>query len=360
MKIKLSELNPNPFKKHINDGKLNQDRVEILKESIDHGTLPEHFFARKNNGHYEVTSGHHRIEALKQIKGNSYPVDVTVVDFIDEQMAIDMIRENLAQRSDDFREEKDSIILAEKLLKERVERKGALHSKTHGGDRRSQECGSRQIAKFLSKKGKMISHNKVATIKKIIDKIHPDIQAEIEHSINQHDAENGSISKSIALELIIIEDKEEQKALIEIIKKSDRGHKYWRKYLPIYKQAPEDIKQQVRQGELDIADVEDAITIQELQKESGSRFVFLPNFSSQIRQFDRNVMKLEEQVSLFKDIFHSPQFKERYNILKTRQKEKLNIAILDIHKRIKQCYDEIEFFMSQLENETVLLEGKHA
>jgi hypothetical protein len=32
MKLKLKELNPNPFKRYINDGKLSKERVELLKE----------------------------------------------------------------------------------------------------------------------------------------------------------------------------------------------------------------------------------------------------------------------------------------------------------------------------------------
>ena len=46
----------------------------------------------------------------------------------DEQMLVDMVRENLTQRSDDFREERDSIVLVEKLLKDKLERNGALQS----------------------------------------------------------------------------------------------------------------------------------------------------------------------------------------------------------------------------------------
>jgi hypothetical protein len=54
MKLKISELKSNPFKQYINKGKLDKNRLDILKESIDHGTLPEHFFARKYNGSCEA------------------------------------------------------------------------------------------------------------------------------------------------------------------------------------------------------------------------------------------------------------------------------------------------------------------
>ena len=91
MKAKLKELMPNPFKKYINKGALTQNRLDIMKESIEHGTLPEHFTARKNNGVLELTSGHHRHHALMEKKGKEYEVDITLVDFNDEQMLIDNI-----------------------------------------------------------------------------------------------------------------------------------------------------------------------------------------------------------------------------------------------------------------------------
>ena len=116
MKIKISELKANPFKKYINEGKYNNDRLDILKESIDHGTLPEHFFARKWNGSFQITSGHHRLKALSDVKGSEYPVDVTWVDFSDEQMLVDMVRENITQRDTDFHDTKESIVLARSWL----------------------------------------------------------------------------------------------------------------------------------------------------------------------------------------------------------------------------------------------------
>lgn len=155
MKLKLSELNPNPFKKYINEGKLNKDRLAILKESIDHGTLPEHFYARKNNGKFELTSRHHSVAALKEIKGFNYEVDVTPVDFTDEQMLIDMVRENITQRDTDYHDTGESITLSKmwlqsgsktvKLFNSLLSKRGIIEGRGN-----ISPDSYRSIAKFLS------------------------------------------------------------------------------------------------------------------------------------------------------------------------------------------------------------------
>ena len=50
-----------------------------------------------------------------------------------------------------------------KYLSEQL-RNGALHRQVKPHTRNDQEIGSRQIAEFLSKDGKMISHSKVANL----------------------------------------------------------------------------------------------------------------------------------------------------------------------------------------------------
>jgi len=64
-----------------------------------------------------------------------------------------------------FKEERSTILFVKKYLKDTLERNAPLLSKSHGGDRRSQEIGARQIAEFLSKDGKVVSHNSVIIFK---------------------------------------------------------------------------------------------------------------------------------------------------------------------------------------------------
>ena len=184
MKLKLSELKQNPFKKFINDGKLSDDRVELLQESIEHGTLPENFFVRNNNGVYELTSGHHRVEALKRSKGKDYEVIVNVVNYNDEQMLIDMVRENLTQRDTDYHDTSESIVLARGWLQSGVSGVKQFNTvvkqtRKDNGTFDKQEDSYRSVAKFLSKNGKAVCYVTVKNYLDINDKVDETIKNKI-------------------------------------------------------------------------------------------------------------------------------------------------------------------------------------
>ena len=93
MKIKIVDLEPNPFRK-IEKYQINREKVEALKISIMEkgfwGSLP----VREHNGKYELACGHHRWIALKEL-GIVY-VEVTVHnDYTDGKMIQIMAEENL-------------------------------------------------------------------------------------------------------------------------------------------------------------------------------------------------------------------------------------------------------------------------
>ena len=183
-------------------------------------------------------------------KGYNYEVDVTLVDFSDEQMAIDMIRENLTQRSEDFQEERDSIILAEEILRKRGCRGAQQPHPGKRNDLGEDHISSRDIEKFVAKKGEMLTKDRISKIRKITKKIHPDLQKYIECAVNQQLSEEDNISKSTAYELTIIEDMDEQKKLVDLIKKYEYGYKELHVLLPIYNNAPEEIKEKLLNNHL--------------------------------------------------------------------------------------------------------------
>lgn len=357
MKLKLSELNPNPFKKHINDGKLNQSRIEILKESIDHGTLPEYFTARKNNGKYELTSGHHRASALKTVKGNSYEVEVGVVDFTDEQMLIDMVRENMTQRDTDYHDTSESVVLARNWLQSGETDVKQFNSHLSDGRKappqnQPQPDSYRSIATFLSKNGKTVSYATVKNYLDVRDKLSPKLFEKIKklsHATAEH-KEDQVVGVRIALKLATFDDYNEQEDLFDALKDSKEQHgNLQTKNLTTYRNAPDEIKEQVRQGKLDIADVEEAIIILTRDDEYDEEILyFTPNFGSQVKAFDNDVIKLEKQVALFNRIFTDNRFQEKYANLKTKEKKVFDESIFSIHNRIKKCYDQVEEFMEQL------------
>jgi len=75
MKIKLKDLLPNPFKKHINGGRLNKERIDLLKESITKDGFWDNVMCREKDGKYELAYGHHRIEAAKEVLGGDYVIN---------------------------------------------------------------------------------------------------------------------------------------------------------------------------------------------------------------------------------------------------------------------------------------------
>jgi len=370
MKVKLCDLEPNPFKKYINEGRLNKDRIAILKESIDHGTLPEHFYCRKNNGKWELTSGHHSIGALKEIKGFNYEVDVTEVDFSDEQMLIDMVRENITQRDTDFHDTREGIVLARNWLQSGetdVKRFNTClkDGRKAGEQHQPQPDSYRSIATFLSKNGKAVSYGTVSNYLKIHDRLSPKLltivnkQDHATASSGKKDKETIGVRDAIKI-ATITEDWDEQEDLVGALQNSREQHGNLKQTnLTAYSNAPDEIKDKVRSGEIDLADVEDATIIYKCDKEKTDTKAFLtPTFKSQMEQFDYNVAKLEQQVSLLKEFFADKQFKEKYTTLKTKQKQEFNYSIGSIYERIKKCYDEVEFFVSLLPDENILTEAK--
>ncbi len=257
--IEVDKLKPNPFKKNINKGKLSDNTISKLIESINHGTLPEIFTVRKSGDNYELCYGHHRKYAISKKKGKNHKVLCNIVERTDKEMIIDMARENLAQRSNDFKEERATILFVQKYIKDDLERNAPLQPKGHGGDRRSNEIGSRQIAEFLSKDGKVVSHNKVSRILKIENSISPDIIEKIERSSNQWDKPEDVVSVSIAEEISQIKDHKDQKLILKEAKEKEMGHKKLRKIVSAFKNSPEEVKEQIRNGSVSLSDISLAI-----------------------------------------------------------------------------------------------------
>jgi len=116
VKVKIRDIKQNPFKKFINGGKLDDGRVAKMLESIEHGTLPNIFFARKSDDKWELAHGHHRLGAFAKKFGKDYELNINEIDYSDELMLVDMVRENLTHRNTDFHDTSDSCILARAWL----------------------------------------------------------------------------------------------------------------------------------------------------------------------------------------------------------------------------------------------------
>ena len=92
MKIKVKDLQPNPFRK-IKTYPIDRDKIRALKISINETTFWDNIVARKNNGKFEIAYGHHRLVALKEL--GIKEVDIPVRHFDDAAMIKIMANENL-------------------------------------------------------------------------------------------------------------------------------------------------------------------------------------------------------------------------------------------------------------------------
>lgn len=93
MKIKLKNIKKNPYR-DLNKYPIDQEKVKKLEKSIEDTDFWDNLLARNINDNIELAYGHHRLEALKNIYGNDFEIDVTVKNINDETMFKIMVNEN--------------------------------------------------------------------------------------------------------------------------------------------------------------------------------------------------------------------------------------------------------------------------
>ena len=357
MKIKLSELNHNPYKIQINEGKLNEEQIEKLSKNLDELGLMGSIPIVQRDKKYFIVNCHHRVEALKRKFGNDFQVEVTLHDYDDSQLLQGMVIENLTQRNNDFREELENVNAVKHFLESKSQcvrtsdtlniEKGKKGFQDVPGDARS-------ISDFLND---TISKSRVAELLRISKNIPETII--LESTNKQGEFKEGQLRYDQLVSLSKLEDTEEINDLANALKISHNQRVLdHRGFIKSYIDAPLEIKKQIRQGTLDIADIEEATIVYTRDNEyEEETLYFTPNFSSQIKAFNKDVIKLEKQVALFNRVFSDKQFKEKYANLKPKDKKLLDSSIFNIHVRIKNCYDRVEQFMEQLPDK-ILGEGK--
>lgn len=116
MKVKLSQLKSNPFKKEINGGKLDEDTIKKIQVNMDELGLMGSVPVVKRDDKYYLVSHHHRVEALKRKFGKDYEVEIDIKKYSDDQLLRGMVVENLTQRNNEYREEEDNILTIKNYL----------------------------------------------------------------------------------------------------------------------------------------------------------------------------------------------------------------------------------------------------
>ena len=262
MKIKISDLKPNPFKKNISKGELNREQIDKIKANIKElgffGSLP----VFKKEDKIYLIAGHHRLQALKEVYGKDFEVKVEVEDYNEDQVFRGMVIENLTQRGRDFDETSENIQAVEDYLKEHKEILELIRVGSGDSPRpRNWEQGKRtdlkdtitanDVAEWIDKNtGKVLEKDVVINYMNINHNLDQSIKKQVEkkHDKNKEEREEG-VNFTQAIILSGIKDHKEQKELAKVLNDTrEQRVREQGKLITQYKQAPEEVKEQIKKS----------------------------------------------------------------------------------------------------------------
>ena len=262
--VALKDIKPNPFKKFINEGRLNDSIIEKLIEGYKQTTFHENICAREFANEIELVYGHHRLEAAKRVYGEDYEINLVIYskeEFSDEMMLIDMVRENLTHRDVDFQDKKEAVILAYNWLQSNAPTVKRFDNRLKNGTLRGSkpsEDSYRSIAKFLSREGKTISYESVRNYLQMSF----DLDKSILEQVTKVPGQSGKkehVPVWQGITLSTFPDKEEQKDLLKAFQKSrEQRRDGIRALIRKYRATSPKIRNKVREQKIDIADIPSA------------------------------------------------------------------------------------------------------
>jgi hypothetical protein len=94
MKIEVKDLKSNPFRS-LERYPIRRDKVDALKASIASTDFWDNLLCRRNGAGFEIAYGHHRLEALKELKVKE--VDIPIRDLDDATMLRILANENMEE-----------------------------------------------------------------------------------------------------------------------------------------------------------------------------------------------------------------------------------------------------------------------
>lgn len=258
MKLQLSELHSNPFKKEINNGHLNEEIINKIQSNIKElglmGSLP--IFKREDK--YYLIAGHHRVEALKREFGNHFEIEVTLHNYSDENILRGMVIENLTQRTDELVEVTENLNAIRKWLQSNINRSTGERMKSNREDGRggkTDEQGSvRDIYSWLNKNGEVMSIGKISEYLKVYDNLDKTLlKKTIKAEGGEVEEDTLSIKEAVNLARL---DKKEQKIMKTILDKTEYNKDVKGKLITEYLNAPDEIKDKVLNEKIDIKNIE--------------------------------------------------------------------------------------------------------
>jgi hypothetical protein len=120
MKVKISELRPNPFR-NIEHYPIDAEKVKTLVASIGQTGFWDNILARKEDGQIQIAYGHHRLAALKQAMRPGDTVDIPVKPLDDATMLKIMANENMDEWKTSPGVIDETVRAAKKFLEEHPE-----------------------------------------------------------------------------------------------------------------------------------------------------------------------------------------------------------------------------------------------
>ena len=202
-----------------------------------------------------------------------------------------------------------------------------------------------------------MKHTKIYGIVSVFDNLAPDLLEQVEKASHATgEKEDETIGVKDAERLASFDDHQEQRDLAKALLKSREQHgNLKQKNITEYKKAPEEIKQKVRQGIIDIADTKDEITIfnnEQLMPKVNT--FFTPTFEEQMNDFDSYILKAEVKTKMLDRIFTDIKFNEKYDALPSEKQELLYETIIGFATRLKQCSEDLDVLTSQLNRKNLL------
>lgn len=262
MKLALSELHPNPFKKEINSGKMNEETIKKLISNLDKLDLMGAIPVVKRDGKYCLVSHHHRVEALKRKFGKKHEAEVIVHKYDDDQLLRGMVIENLTQRTDEFHEVTDNLLAIESYLNKNPTILASLRESRSHPEKMKEEYKDKAVAKDIAiwidnNSGDVMSHDKITNCLNIKKNLDPELYHQIKNTQAGTEKEReDALQETQAIYLSRIEDKEEQKDLAQALKSAtEQRVRNQGKLISEYKQSSDEVKKKVRSGKIKLDDV---------------------------------------------------------------------------------------------------------
>ena len=250
MKVKLKDIGSNPLRCEI--GILSDRQINSIIESCETSEYGKYYQfdvrkAKGKKGKYELVYGHHRYKAFEKFYGKDHYVSIVIKDYDDDQMFVEMCRENLTKENDAITQ--GGIFAATKKRLEQTVKGVGGSKKTHKA-----EVGARQIASALSKTGITVSHETVRKRLAIHEGLAPDLKVNVGRKDRASDKKAQKVLPVQIAGKISNLEHDEQRAVVKALDKSSEQRVAEQvKIVERYEEAPDAEKKAVRDGNMDIA-----------------------------------------------------------------------------------------------------------